>query len=126
MKSYLTYAPDREIFPVASLYGDGTSALVLVDEDQQRVVTASTNHKQIVVPWNQLAIKDYSENEGTLKTLVEAKIVEVKTTYHDKHEYWSIDQAYTVEFPIVEIIDKTVIRDLKRLRKQYKVDGATI
>ena len=114
MKSHLVHAPDMEVFAVPSLYGDGTSALILVDKDNQRVVTASTNHKQIVVPWMQLAIKDYSENLGTLKTLVEGGIVEETTRYYDIHE------THTVEFPIVEIIDKSILRELKKLRKQYK------
>jgi len=47
MKSHLVHAPDMEVFAVPSLYGDGTSALILVDKDNQRVVTASTNHKQM-------------------------------------------------------------------------------
>jgi len=114
MKSHLVHSPDMEVFAVASLYQDGTSALILVDKDEQKVVTASANlSDEITIPWDQLLIKDYTENEGTLKTLTLNDIVDVsKKTYFNG----------SVGFPIVTIIDKSVLRELKKLRKQYKID----
>ena len=121
MKSHLVHHNGEDVFAVASLYQDGTSALILTDANGERVVTASTNlTEHFALAWDNLFIKDYSENEGTLKTLVEGGIV-----HNDWEDVVVNNPTRHVRFPHVRIIDKSILRELKKLRKQYKVDGAT-
>ena len=115
MKSYLVHAPDIEVFAMASLYHDGTSALILVDANGERVATASTNLRDVILPWNQVLIKDYTENEGVLATLVNDEIVEVIKN----NIVFDMNSGLT--FPVATVIDKNVIRDLKKLRKEYRI-----
>lgn len=115
MKSYLVHAPDIEVFCMASLYHDGTSALILVDANGERVATASTNLRDVILPWNQVLIKDYTENEGVLATLVNDEIVEVIKN----NIVFDMNSGLT--FPVATVIDKNVIRDLKKLRKEYRI-----
>ena len=55
-------------------YGNGRVALSLVDEDGP-VATATVNLPGVKLGPNQVAIKDYAENEGLLEALVAAGVV---------------------------------------------------
>lgn len=56
---------------------NGRIAISLVDEETwEDVATASVNLADEFIEANEIAIKDYSENDGMYKALVEAKIVE--------------------------------------------------
>lgn len=58
-------------------YGNGRTALQLVDaEDGEPVATATVNLPDETLGENEVFIKDYAENEGMLKTLQDAGIVE--------------------------------------------------
>lgn len=57
-------------------YANGRPALLLVDaEDGSPVATATVNLPDVSLGKNQVAIKDWSENEGMLLALTEAGVV---------------------------------------------------
>jgi hypothetical protein len=56
-------------------YENGRPALVLTCEGEQ-VAVATLNMPEIPIGPNTVIIKDYSENEGMLKALVEAGVIE--------------------------------------------------
>jgi hypothetical protein len=59
-----------------SQYGNGRVALKLVDaEDGSPIATATVNLPDAPLGKNQVAIEDWSENEGMLAALIEAGIV---------------------------------------------------
>ena len=63
-------------------YRDGNKALVLTDiEDGLPIANASVNLPDHNIPKGYIAIKNYSENEGILSTLVKAGIVDFPTSY---------------------------------------------
>ncbi len=55
-------------------YGNGRVALSLVDEEGP-VATATVNLPGVKLEPNQVAIKDYGENEGMLSALITAGVV---------------------------------------------------
>ena len=110
MKSYLTHHIGSRVFAVPSLYNDSTTALILTDKEGERVATASVNMaNELTIPWDQILVKDFNENEGMLKTLVEGGIVETTGFVHQNggnvHLVW--------------LKNKKILRDLRKLRKQY-------
>lgn len=57
-------------------YDNGRPALRLIDaEDGSPIATATVNLPDVDLSKNQVAIKDYSENEGMLDALVAAGVV---------------------------------------------------
>lgn len=67
---------DWECLVLKRQYGNGRVALQLVDaEDGSPVATATVNLAGMALGPNQVAIKDWSENEGMLAALVEAAVV---------------------------------------------------
>lgn len=58
-------------------YGNGRLALQLLDdEDWSPVAVASVNLPDVYMAPDEMAVKDWSENEGMLDALMEAGIVE--------------------------------------------------
>jgi len=57
-------------------YSNGRPAIVLIDaEDGSPIATASVNVPEEKLAIDEIAIKDYSENEGMLEVMVYAGIV---------------------------------------------------
>ena len=57
-------------------YGNGRTAIVLNDaNDHSRIAVASVNMPETELEKNEICIKDYSENEGMLKALIDVGIV---------------------------------------------------
>lgn len=59
----------------SNYFDNGRIALSLVDKDGDEVATATVNLPDEQIGEDEVFIKDYSENEGILKALQEAKIV---------------------------------------------------
>ena len=60
----------------SSVYGNGRTALVLIDyHDKEPVAVATVNLPHVPLAKDEVIIKDYSENEGMLQALVDAGIV---------------------------------------------------
>lgn len=58
-------------------YYNKNKAIVLIDKyDKQLIATATVNIPEIQLEPDEVIIKDYSENEGMLKVLVDAGIVQ--------------------------------------------------
>ena len=74
---------DGDIVVKLSKYHDGTTALLFTEPSGAPLAKASKNMKGILPehvysqqPDNIVFIKDYSENEGVLRTLMDADLVE--------------------------------------------------
>lgn len=85
MKQRSVYFLDVKCDVVKLRYQNSRTALELViaedDEDRELykgepMATATVNMPQVALENNEVIIKDYSENEGMLETLVKAGIVE--------------------------------------------------
>lgn len=64
-------------------YGNGRPALVLVDQkDGQRVAVASVNIPDLDLKDGEVAIKNYSENEGMVEALMAADVIERPHSEH--------------------------------------------
>lgn len=102
-------------------YGNGRPALKLIDaEDGSPIATATVNLPDVPLGTNQVAIKDYGENEGMLQALTEAGIV--------KPTGQSVASGY-VEVPICELqppfrdathVDKLAERSSERGKGQAR------
>lgn len=58
-------------------YSNGRPALQLIDaEDGSPIATATVNLPNVPLGKNQVAIKDWSENQGMLRALTEAGVIE--------------------------------------------------
>ena len=79
------------------MYQDGERiALVLVHEiDGDIVAFATTNLPDVPMDDDEVAIKDYAENEGMLKTLIDAGVISQPTAY--------FPQGF-VDFPICKLL----------------------
>lgn len=63
-------------------YSNGRKALTLSDaEDGEPVATASVNIPSCWIDHDEIIVKNYSENEGMLKALIDAKIVSEPVRY---------------------------------------------
>lgn len=63
-------------------YGNGRTALFLTDNATlEDVLCASVNLPDEVIGSNEVAIKDYSENEGVLDALIKHKVVSKPKRY---------------------------------------------
>lgn len=56
-------------------YDNGRVALILNDENGEQYCIATINIPEQILAPNEVIIKDYSENKGVLKALIDAKIV---------------------------------------------------
>ena len=58
-----------------AFYSNGQKALLLFDAETKEQVCNASACVDVVLPKGQTAIKDYSENEGILKSLLDAGVV---------------------------------------------------
>lgn len=76
IKSYLHYAPNCELKVRYQHYQNQRLAVVLVDSyTYEPVATATVNLPDTIMAAEHVAIKDWSENEGMLKTLQLAGLI---------------------------------------------------
>ena len=107
------------------LYNDATPGLVLEDaSDGSRVAVATINlpdwREDMLAHFDHMQeidflqgdklfcfIKDYSENEGMLKTLIDAKLI--------RHLGLHVDSGYVTDIPVCEIIDPNLNQSFDEL-----------
>lgn len=89
IKNYMKHGDGAPVRAVGTIFADNTPAIILADLDGQMVTRASVNvgelHSETVHLHAKTchgkdvlaAIKDYAENEGVLRTLVEGRIVSI-------------------------------------------------
>lgn len=86
MKTFTLNTPygSYQCKPVLLKYADNDRpALRLVDaEDNSPIAQASVNFPEVNIPDGYIAIKNWSENEGVLESLMEAGIVSEPFSYH--------------------------------------------
>jgi len=81
-------------------YHNGQTAINLIDEDDgMPYATATVCVEDNLLQEGEVAIKDYSENEGILEALIEANIVD-----HPR----AFIQSGFVKIPICKLLTKTV------------------
>ena len=94
------------IYPAKYSNNNNLALLFRREEDDESdyygVISVNTALK---LPNNMAAIKDYSENEGILKSLIEQGIVEKTTSY--------ISSGY-VEIPVVKIKHQELLDEIKK------------
>lgn len=78
IKSHLRYAPGCVLSVVKSTYlNNGRIALELVDaETGEPMAKATMNIPEAKLAADEVLIKDYSENAGMVKTLIEGGVIE--------------------------------------------------
>lgn len=77
VKSYLKYAPDTELTLRLRSYYNKRLAILATSPEGEPVATLTVNMPEIALSEDEIIIKDWSENEGALETLQQARLVEV-------------------------------------------------
>lgn len=74
------YMSGEHLLKYIGNYGDGSPALALYDNEGEEaaVVTVSLAGYNVTPPEGHVFIKNYSENEGVLKPLIEAGILSIQ------------------------------------------------
>ena len=107
MKSYLKYY-SGELTIVPKLYHNGHTCLQLVDtETGEPAATATINiDNEVLISFDTVAIKDYSENEGVYKTLHAAGIIDNPIT--------TAPTGYK-SVPVCKIIDEDLLDEIQQM-----------
>ena len=109
IQSHMKYN-SREVIVIGTVYVDGTSALLIRDAvTHEPIARATTNISGVApmikdMPTDVVYIKDYSENEGVLKTLLQGGIVETVD--------WNMENDH-VTFHSVRIIDEEILDEIR-------------
>ena len=67
---------NEKLKPVFLRYGTGNTAIRLLDSNNNPYTTCTINLPDMDLETNQVAVKNYSENEGMLDALLKAEIVQ--------------------------------------------------
>lgn len=119
--SQLKYYYDP-VHAIGTLYQDGTSAIQLVDAaNGSPVAKASVNMRNTIddteysaIPQDNVFIKDYAENTGVVKTLVDAGIIALP-----KRKY-TLSAGYNT-VTLYKIIDTDVLSDIADTQERVNV-----
>ena len=114
MKSYMKYFKgDVKVVPM--LYHDGNSGLQLIDaESHEPIAKATVNIGLKAGIYQAVVIKDYSENEGVLETLIKGGIFKPHGTVPMNH----------AEVTIGHVIDPDLLEMLYELEREYRIQHA--
>ena len=117
------------------LYPDGNPGLVLEDAiDGSAIATAYVNlpewHEDMLRHFDHIGdldflqgnklfcfIKNYSENEGILKVLIDAKLISHLGLY--------VDSGYITDIPVCEVIDPNLVQAFDELYAETASEDAT-
>ncbi|HTU17854.1 MAG TPA: DUF4313 domain-containing protein, partial [Gemmataceae bacterium] len=99
-------------------YGNGRTALVLVDaKDREEVAVATVNLPEAPLKPGEVFIKDYSENEGMLAALEKAGIVQVTGE--------TVRSGF-VEVPVAKVLSPTQTRGRQDDRDKARADESVV
>jgi hypothetical protein len=108
------------IFPNVRLdfcfYGNGRPAIRLMQDDPSECIAVATvNLPERDIPDTQIAVKDYSENEGMVDTLRKAGVIHDEPVLH-----------YTSGHVLIPLFDLTPvgIAHVKAARQRYREESA--
>jgi len=108
--SQLRFDSGVALHAVGTIYADGTSAIQLVDAATRMPVAKASVNMGVPIQSHMCFIKDYSENEGMAKTLVDAGIIELIANMNMEAGYESVN-AY-------EIVDHHVLVDIQEAKER--------
>lgn len=99
-----------DILAVGTIYTDNSPCITLNDPTSERVMVKATSNISHIALHHTLhdvvAIKDYSENEGVLNTLVNAEIVSLI------YNWQPISSGHT-KLQLVRLVDKDILKDIE-------------
>ena len=99
---------NKELIIYPASYSNNNNLALLrrrEDEDEEDYYGVVSVNTYMPLPNNMAAIKDYSENEGILKALIEQDIVEKATSY--------ISSGY-VDIPVVKVKHQELLEEIKK------------
>jgi hypothetical protein len=89
IKSLMRFAPRQELTLVSGRYQNGRLAIRAVNRDGEPIATLTVNLPEVQLSEDEVLIKDWSENEGALATLLAAELIspvyEVPAGFCDAH-----------------------------------------
>ena len=98
----------KEYVLVKTKYHVNNRIALILEHNGQKCLTCTVNIDDVSLKQNEVLIKNYSENEGMFKTLIDAKIIEDTKKVHE------IDYGtHKVQFPIGKLL---IILKLKCLK----------
>ena len=99
-----------DVLAVGTIYADNSPCITLNDPTSERVMIKATSNISHIALHHTLhdvvAIKDYSENEGVLNTLVNAEIVSLI------YNCQPISSGHT-KLQLVRLVDKDILKDIE-------------
>ena len=99
-----------DVLAVGTIYTDNSPCITLNDPTSERVMVKATSNISHIALHHTLhdvvAIKDYSENEGVLNTLVNAEIVSLI------YNWQPISRGHT-KLQLVRLVDKDILKDIE-------------
>ena len=101
---------EGNVLAVGTIYTDNSPCITLNDPTTERVMVKATSNISHIALHHTLhdvvAIKDYSENEGVLNTLVNAEIVSLI------YNWQPISSGHT-KLQLVRLVDKDILKDIE-------------
>ena len=101
---------EGDVLAVGTIYTDNSPCITLNDPTTERVMVKATSNISHIALHHTLhdvvAIKDYSENEGVLNTLVNAEIVSLI------YNWQPISSGHT-KLQLVRLVDKDILKDIE-------------
>ena len=101
---------EGNVLAVGTIYTDNSPCITLNDPTTARVMVKATSNISHIALHHTLhdvvAIKDYSENEGVLNTLVNAEIVSLI------YNWQPISSGHT-KLQLVRLVDKDILKDIE-------------
>ena len=101
---------EGDVLAVGTIYTDNSPCITLNDPTSKRVIVKATSNISHIALHHTLhdvvAIKDYSENEGVLNTLVNAEIVSLI------YNWQPISSGHT-KLQLVRLVDKDILKDIE-------------
>lgn len=101
---------EGDVLAVGTIYTDNSPCITLNDPTSERVMVKATSNISHIALHHTLhdvvAIKDYSENEGVLNTLVNAEIVSLI------YNWQPISSGHT-KLQLVRLVDKDILKDIE-------------
>ena len=108
--SQLQFDSDVALHAVGTIYADGNSAIQLVDAATRMPVAKASTNLGDSLNFDECFIKDYSENEGMAKTLIDADIIANTPMY-------TIQTGF-VTVGVYKILDHHVLVDIQEAKER--------
>jgi hypothetical protein len=119
IKSHMKFY-NHDVKVNGTLYQDGTSAITLTNPNtHEPIAKASANMGEVTqdaLHSDAVFVKDYSENEGVLKTLIDGKIINPEPLAKLSNQYVTITAH--------RIIDSNVLKDIEEAKRRVNTESS--